>query len=291
VYVAVTGFDETFLHALEADSGASRYASPVDAGFNGLLNPVVHGGRVLVNAGDNVGEVNALEETSGASAWVARAGTPYYNSPAADDHFVFAHDGHVMSVLDAETGVLAKSIGAPPGGEAGASFFGTVMLGSPDHALAYGGEGTWGDAPSRPLVNFAIDAGVERWRSTRKYKGFPAVRDGVVYATSSAASSGTERGTLDALDERDGRLLWSWAPPRRDPYQHLIENVVVTDNVVFVSTMTWLYAIDLASHKMVWSAPTPGHISISADGLLLVSSRDGGDFGGEPGVLTAYSTH
>ena len=48
--------------------------------------------------------------------------------------------------------------------------------------------------------------------------------------------------------------------------------MVVTDNVAFVSTTTRLYAISLQHRRTVWSAPTPGTISIGANRMLFVSS-------------------
>jgi outer membrane protein assembly factor BamB len=95
------------------------------------------------------------------------------------------------------------------------------------------------------------------------YTNHPAVAKGVVYATSN------ETRTLDALDEATGRLLWSWTPPEQSDF---IGNVVVTDNVVLASTSTRIYAIDLVTHNYVWSAPTPGTMSISADRMLFVST-------------------
>jgi hypothetical protein len=47
---------------------------------------------------------------------------------------------------------------------------------------------------------------------------------------------------------------------------------VVTDNIVLVSSDTSVYAIDLRIHKTVWSAATPGTMSISPGRMLLVSS-------------------
>jgi outer membrane protein assembly factor BamB len=49
-------------------------------------------------------------------------------------------------------------------------------------------------------------------------------------------------------------------------------NVVVTNNLVFVSTNRAVYALDLATRKPVWQSPTPGHISISASRMLYIAT-------------------
>jgi outer membrane protein assembly factor BamB len=63
-------------------------------------------------------------------------------------------------------------------------------------------------------------------------------------------------------------VLWSWVPAPSDTEFH--RNVVVTKNLVFVSTDQAVYAIDLVTHKPVWTWPTPGSISLSGDGYLFI---------------------
>jgi len=84
----------------------------------------------------------------------------------------------------------------------------------------------------------------------------------VVYAGSNTPKS------FDAIDEATGQVLWSWVPPVSDLRFH--RNVVVTDNLVFVSTDRAVYALDLATRQPVWSYPTPGTMAISGGGTLYI---------------------
>ena len=49
--------------------------------------------------------------------------------------------------------------------------------------------------------------------------------------------------------------------------------VLLTRNLVFVSTGLAVYAIDLATHKAVWSYPQPGRLALSRNGILYVHGQ------------------
>jgi outer membrane protein assembly factor BamB len=77
--------------------------------------------------------------------------------------------------------------------------------------------------------------------------------------------------SLDAIDEVTGRILWSWVPTGNvDTSFH--RNIVVTRNILFVSTDKTVYALDLATKMPVWSYPKPGMLAISADRTLYIAT-------------------
>jgi hypothetical protein len=47
----------------------------------------------------------------------------------------------------------------------------------------------------------------------------------------------------------------------------------VTDNLVFVSTATKTFAIDIGSRRDVWSTPRTGHLALSSNGVLYIVAR------------------
>ena len=71
-----------------------------------------------------------------------------------------------------------------------------------------------------------------------------------------------------------GTLLWSWPVPEADGTAPA-HNVVVTDNLAFVSTASKVYAVNLSSHASTWSYPYGGALAISANGVLYVNRDDG----------------
>lgn len=76
--------------------------------------------------------------------------------------------------------------------------------------------------------------------------------------------------TLDALSEANGQVLWSWTPPAGDTSFH--RNILVTHNLVFVSTDQHVYAIDQSTHQAVWNIPSPGTLALSRNGVLLITT-------------------
>jgi hypothetical protein len=56
--------------------------------------------------------------------------------------------------------------------------------------------------------------------------------------------------------------------------------MIATDNLLFATSRDTTFAIDLATHKPVWSYPRAGHLAL-ADGALIIA--------GDDGMLTAIS--
>jgi outer membrane protein assembly factor BamB len=52
--------------------------------------------------------------------------------------------------------------------------------------------------------------------------------------------------------------------------------VIVTRNLAFVSSESRTVAIDLGTHKAVWSYPLGGDLSISSNGVLYILGTNGG---------------
>jgi hypothetical protein len=85
------------------------------------------------------------------------------------------------------------------------------------------------------------------------------------YIRANAANNNPLR--LEARSETDGSLLWSWVPPASGDVGFKSE-VLLTKNLAFVSTNLSTYAIDLATHKPVWSYPVIGNLALSSNGVL-----------------------
>jgi len=49
-----------------------------------------------------------------------------------------------------------------------------------------------------------------------------------------------------------------------------VGDVLLTNNLVFLSTNTTIYAIDTTTHQSVWSMPTSGYLALSEYGVLYV---------------------
>jgi outer membrane protein assembly factor BamB len=201
-------------------------------------------------------------------------------APAADAAAVYHYNGLALYVIDRATGTTSFSISDPFGKDASHAYHGSPVVGGRKNVLAFAGGAFSGRASSnveqyeqRVISSFNLDSKTHEWASNNAYMTAPAVANGVVYAGLNAPMS------LDAIDEASGKVLWSWTPSGGgDTSFH--RNVVVTNNLLFVSTDRAVYAIDLASKNQVWSYPQPGMLAISANRTLYIAtgatSSDGG---------------
>ena len=71
-----------------------------------------------------------------------------------------------------------------------------------------------------------------------------------------------------------GAVLWQWS--LSDPSETgFIGNLVLTDNLLFLSTNQRTHAIDLTTHASVWRYGKPGHKALSRQGVLYIATTDG----------------
>ena len=119
------------------------------------------------------------------------------------------------------------------------------------------------------LVAFDIAGRSIAWAVPGRFYREPALARGVIYV-----ANGTQ---LEARRESDGTLLWSWTPPEADqsPFdpRRVPSNIVVTDNLVFVSTSSRVYAVGIDSHQKAWSFPRPGRLALSPRGVLYIVTQ------------------
>jgi outer membrane protein assembly factor BamB len=268
VFVATTGHSQTFLWSFDASDGTPRSQSSFPSQWPSVLAPTIVDGVAYTNGGYYGGGIYAYAATDGMPLWSATSGDDDMTTPAVGDGRVYHYDGARLRIYDAFNGTALQTIGDPNVTQNGGySYHGAPMLGSPDHVIAFSNSSSSGRASSevehygtRRLVNFSPASGTVRWTTSKAYKTHPAVAKGVVYAGANNPKS------FDAIDEATGQVLWSWVPGTDETAFH--RNVVVTDNLVFVSTNKAVHAISLATRTPVWSYPVPGTVSISGNGTL-----------------------
>jgi outer membrane protein assembly factor BamB len=150
---------------------------------------------------------------------------------------------------------------------AGYTMNSAVVLGPNNDAFAIAGSGTAG-----ALLDFSTQADSTHtphitWSLTDQYIGQPTLANGVLYVN--------DGGRLEALNELTGALLWSWTAPSGS----LKGTMIATDNLLFATTSTTTYAIDLNTHLVDWSYGVSGNLALS-DNMLFVA--------GSTGTLSAF---
>jgi hypothetical protein len=283
VFVATSGHENTFMWSFDAATGAQLFKTSFSAQWEHYYAPTVDAANVYTNGGYYGGLV-AFNKANGTTAWFSTLSQYDQWTPAVDANYLYAYLGEScggcanagLTVLDKTTGAVVKSIPDSLFSWSGWSINGAPIIGSNGSVIMVNGPANFG---GNRLISFDVANGVIAWAVSGAYQGNPAVANGVVYATTKSPFR------LEARRESDGALLWTWTPSDLGA-AGFYGNVIVTDNLVFLSTDKKVHAISLASHASVWTYPQPGELAISANGVLYIATSGGT---GSDGGLTAVN--
>ena len=262
VYVAAGQQSSTFLYAFESGNGTLKFKAPMSSQWESYLPPTVGAQGVYTNAGtyggmyafgvagDQLFFQNTLPQTS---MW----------TPAIDANGVYAYTGR-LQVFDPLTGAELVSIADPSFENYVYEIGGSPVLGTDSVFVAnYANSALNGGAIGNRLLRFQPSTATIAWQFEGAYPSTPAYADGVVYAANHRPLR------LEARAEDDGALLWSWVPPLASD-TGFVSEVLLTDNLALVSTASAVYAVDLRTHRTVWSYPSPGRLALSSNGILYI---------------------
>jgi hypothetical protein len=256
VYLQTGGHGDSFLYALDASSGSVRFRTAYLNQWSRYFAPVVVGSSVFV-AGGYYGGMYAFNTPDLSQRWFASLNQYDQFTPAVKDGLVYAYTGSYqpkLTVADAATGAVAYEIADPGFVWDGWSMNTAPTLGGASNVLATNGG---------RLISFNLLSRSIGYALTGAFRGQPTVANGVVYVVNN--------GQVEARQESDGSLQWSWVPPEGQPAGPMI----ATKNLLLVSTAANTYAVDLASHAQVWTYPAGGHLTLSAQGILFIAQSSG----------------
>ncbi len=243
VYVHTGGDNQTFFMAFKQDSGVGTFRMTHGSQWPSYRAPTIFGNRAFMNGGVD-GGIEAFHAVTGLFAWRTDAvdGEDYWE-PAVDQGHVLATLAGDVRALNPLTGAVLFTIDAdvPPQ---------TLVLGSRANVLATGTSVASFDIATRQLQWETPVAGATG--------GIPAVGNGVVFSV--------QEGDLYALNEANGLTLWHWHPTAGD----LNGAIVVTASHVLVATAATTYALDVLTHRPVWSHPQGGTLAVSKEGTLFI---------------------
>lgn len=273
VYAAVTGHEDTALWAFNADTGAYLYKSAFECQWANFFAPTVYANQVFTGGGYFGGVTYSFSTADGSRSWAHFAGGVLdMYTPAVDDTYVYHYNGNTLFLIDRLSGATSATIMDPFGSSPNYAYYGAPVIGGRNNVFTFARSVINGRASSnveqpeqRVFSSFNIKSKSYEWSTSYAYLTVPAVANGVIYAARNSPMS------LDAIDEATGQILWSWVPTGAgDTSFH--RNIVVTRNILFVSTDKTVYALDLATKTPVWSYPKPGMLAISADRTLYIAT-------------------
>ena len=260
--IAAGSQDSTYLFAFEAASGTQDFAAQMASQWEHYLAPTILGGLVYSDGG-TYGGLYAFDTTTGANQFFAHAGQYDGWTPAVDADHAYAYIGGALCIFDNQTGALVGSIAEPTYSWNGYTTAGAPALGGANTVYA----GNLHDKSANSLVAFDTSSYTVRWSIHGAYSGNPAYADGVLFAADSSPFA------LEAYNETDGAKLWTWTPPSGN--SSFVSDVLVTNNLVFVSTDANTFAIDRGTHLPVWSHAAAGSLALSANGILYIKGSYG----------------
>lgn len=275
IYVKVGGQTDKSLWSFDASNGMPRYKWTLEGQSANYLSPTIYRNQIYVGGGYSGGDIYALNSLDGTQSWRSRPeshGAWDLYTPAVDENRVYHHNGTTLFIIDRNSGKELRQIVDQSGSFSTSSYHAAPMLGNNSNVIAFSGSAFSGMAGAnteqyeqRKLSSFNAANSTYLWSTKDTYLTAPAIANGIIYAARNDPMS------LDAIDETSGKVLWSWAPTNPiDTSFH--RNIVVTDNLLFVSTNNTVYALDLTKRATVWKYPEPGMLAISADRMLYIAT-------------------
>ncbi len=267
VYIAAGQQSSTFMFAFDAATGALRFKAPMSSQWENYLAPTVGAQGVYTNAG-GYGGLYGFDPTGQQMFFAGMAQTSMW-TPAVDAGGVYSYTGGELKVVHPSTGAVLQTISDPTFQNYIYEIGGAPVLGAPGSVFVANYENSLlnGGNIGNTLTNFSIVRNAIAWQVPGVYPSTPAYAAGILYVANERPMR------LEARAEADGALLWSWVPPQAGDTNFKSE-VLLTNNLVFVSTNLATYAIDINSHRVVWSYPQVGRLALSKNGVLYIQGTD-----------------
>jgi len=269
VYVMAGQESSAAMYAFNAADGSAIFSSATGAQWEHYLAPTIGPKGIYTNSGIG-GGLYAFDSSGKQLFFDGLAQTSVW-TPAVDATGVYTYTGGLLQVADPQSGAAITSITDPTFTNTTYEIGGAPVLGAAGAVFAANyANAALGGPPGNSLTKFDVPNKAIAWQVPGNFASTPAYAKGVLYATNDNPLR------LEARAESDGSLLWSWTPPTGQDLSFRSE-VLVTDNLVFVSTAWAAYAIDLTTHQTVWSYftyPLGTRLALSRSGILYLNGPD-----------------
>lgn len=256
-FISVPSQPEYF--AFDAASGAQAFHGGFWSAQGAIVMAPVPFGNFVYTA-EARGGVNSFNATTGTFGYEPKSSGSDGAAPAIDAQGMYSYAKNQLNVIDPVTGDNIFKIG---------TYKDTASANRTKMAPVIGNGGLvfatdYLDLQNNSITAFDVSAKLVRWSANGAYPGNPAYADATLFAANN------KLGRLEVLNEVDGSLAWSWVRPTGETFA---SDVLLTKNLVFVSTDAATYAVDRISHQQVWSYPASGSLAISANGILYIKGK------------------
>lgn len=255
VYVTSTGHEDSYLWVYDQATGAQLKQLAMSSQWSKYSAPTVFGTDVYSING-YYGGIARYSETQGKFSWSVGLTVEEGWTPATDGRFVYTYStpDNILVALNTADGSRAYSVGPP---YPYSTYFSAspVVLTDTQQAIVVAGN----------LMAFDLASHTRSWVLSTATSGVAAYGNGTIFAF------GPGGRTLEAHAPATGNLLWTSSDLNGGNFSE----VIVTRNLAFVSSTTSTQAIDLNTHKVVWTYPQGGNLAISPRGVLYILNSVG----------------
>jgi hypothetical protein len=262
VYMAAGEQASTYLFAFDETDGSLVFQSQMSSQFEHYFAPTIGANGVYTNSG-TYGGLYGFDFSGNELFFDTLAQTSHW-TPAVDGNSVYSYTGP-LTLANPVTGAVTAMINDTTFQNFEYVIDGSPVLGAPGSVIAanYANAYINGGSEGNFLLDFNVNSQAITWQQPGDYGYNPAYNAGVVYAANNSPLQ------LEARNESDGSLLWSWVPPQAGDNTFNSE-VLLTDSLIFVSTNLATYGIDFTTHRLVFSYPFPGRLALSHNGILYI---------------------
>jgi outer membrane protein assembly factor BamB len=257
VFIAAGSQSSTYMFAFDAANGMQAFKAQMASQWEHYFAPTILDGFVYSDGG-TYGGMFAFDTTTGSQKFFANADQYDGWTPAVDANHAYSYTAGNLGVYDNQTGALLGTIADPTFSWNGYTTAGAPVLGAANVVYA----GNLSNKSANSIVSFDTLNKTIRWSIRGAYSGNPAYASGALFASNSSPFA------LEVYNETDGSTLWAWTPPAGN--SQFVSDVLVTNNLVFVSTDANTFAIDRRTHVPVWTYPASGSLALSANGVLYI---------------------
>jgi outer membrane protein assembly factor BamB len=258
VYVTTSGQGDSFLYAFDAANGSRAFRSAYGNQWERYYAPIVTSDAVYL-AGGYYGGMYRFDAITGQSVWFFQTNQYDWWTPVLRDTVVYTYTGSYSPKVTANSASSGALLYAIPDSSFiwnGWSMNTAPVLGGTNDILA---------TQNTRLIAFDLVTRAVRWQRIDKFRGTVSVGGSALYVVNG--------DRVEARSETDGALLWNWQVPARGGT--LGGTLALTDNLLFASTESRTYALDLQGRTAVWSYPAGGRPSIGSQGILYIAQANG----------------
>lgn len=247
VYVTSTGQADSYLWGYDQATGALLKKLVMSSQWPDYSAPTIFGTDVYsINGGQ--GGIAKYSDAEGKFSWSVGLTVDQGWSPATDGGFVYNYADSILVALNVADGSRAYSVGSSS--PYSTSFKPSpVVLTDTQQAIIVDDK----------LMAFDLATHTRSWVLSTTASGMAAYGNGTIYAF------GQNGRTLEARAPATGSLLWTSSDLIGG-----LKQVILTRNMAFVSSTTSTQAVDLNTHKAVWTYPQGGNLAISPRGVLYI---------------------